>query len=201
VRALRNRQKRNLLATVLLSQGVPMILGGDELGRTQCGNNNAYCQDNEISWFDWERLDSDLLGFVTRLIRLRRDHPVFRRRRFFQGVQILSDQLTDIAWFKPDGGQMSADDWRNGYARSLGVFLNGDEIAAPDPRGRRLHDDSFFLLFNAHDQGLRFTLPRGPYGRRWMRILDTADPLPRFYRGGGQVPVTGRSLALLRKVE
>jgi isoamylase len=201
VRALRDRQKRNLLATVLLSQGVPMILGGDEMGRTQCGNNNAYCQDNDISWFDWEQMDTELIGFVARLIRLRRDHPVFRRRRFFQGVQIQSEELTDIAWFKPDGGQMGAADWRNGYARSLGVFLNGDEIAAPDPRGRRPRDDSFFLLLNAHEQALRFTLPRGPYGRRWMRILDTADPLPRFYRAGGQVPVVGRSLALLRKVE
>jgi isoamylase len=201
VRALRDRQKRNFLATVLLSQGVPMISGGDEIGRTQCGNNNAYCQDDDISWFDWERMDSDLMGFVARLIRLRRDHPVFRRRRFFQGVQIQSEELSDIGWFKPDGGQMGAADWRNGYARSLGVFLNGDEIAAPDPRGRRLRDDSFFLLLNAHDQALRFTLPRGPYGRRWMRILDTADPLPRFYRAGGQVPVAGRSLALLRKVE
>jgi isoamylase len=201
IRALRDRQKRNFLATVLLSQGVPMILGGDELGRTQCGNNNAYCQDNEVSWFDWARQDADLLGFVTSLIRLRRDHPVFRRRRFFQGRRIQGEALTDIAWFKPDGDQMSADDWRNGYARSLAIFLNGDEIAAPDPRGRRLRDDSFFVLFNAHDQPLRFTLPRGPYGRRWLRILDTADPLPRFYRAGGQVPVTGRSLALLRKVE
>ena len=201
IRALRDRQKRNFLATLLLSQGVPMILGGDELGRTQCGNNNAYCQDNEISWFDWEHQDADLLSFVTRLIRLRREHPVFRRRRFFQGRRIQGEELTDIAWFKPDGEQMSADDWRNGYARSLAVFLNGDEIAAPDPRGRRLSDDSFFVLFNAHDQSLRFTLPRGPYGRRWMRILDTADPLPRFYRAGGHVPVTGRSLALLRKVE
>jgi isoamylase len=201
INALRDRQRRNFLATVLLSQGVPMILGGDEFGRTQCGNNNAYCQDNELSWLDWERRDEELLSFVTRLIALRRDHPVFRRRRFFQGRQIQGEELTDIAWFKPDGGQMRADDWRNGYARSLGVFLNGEEIAAPDPRGRRLRDDSFFVLFNAHDQSLRFTLPRGPYGRRWMRILDTADPLPRFYRAGGQVPVAGRSLALLRKVE
>jgi isoamylase len=201
VRSLRDRQKRNLLATMILSQGVPMLLGGDEMGRTQCGNNNAYCQDNELSWFDWEDQDQDLMGFVARLIRLRKDHPVFRRRRFFQGRQIQSEELTDIAWFKPDGGQMTADDWRNGYARSLGVFLNGEEISAPDPRGRRLRDDSFFVLFNAHEGPLRFTLPRGPYGRRWMRVLDTADPLPRFYRAGGQVPVTGRSLALLRKVE
>jgi isoamylase len=138
---------------------------------------------------------------VSRLIRLRRDHPVFRRRRWFQGRSIRGEELTDIAWFKPDGGQMTDEDWRNGYARSLAVFLNGEDIGAPDPRGRRLHDDSFFLLFNAHDQPLRFALPRGPYGRRWMRILDTADPLPRFYRAGGQVPVADRSLALLRKVE
>jgi glycogen operon protein len=201
VLALRDRQKRNLLATLLLSQGVPMISGGDELGRTQRGNNNAYCQDNELSWFDWEDRDTDLLGFVGRLIRLRRDHPVFRRRRWFQGRSIRGEELTDIAWFKPDGGQMNEEDWRNGYARSLAVFLNGEDIGAPDPRGRRPRDDSFFLLFNADDQPMRFTLPRGPYGRRWMRILDTADPLPRFYRAAGQVPVAARSLALLRKVE
>jgi isoamylase len=199
--ALRDRQRRNLLATLLLSQGVPMISGGDEIGRTQRGNNNAYCQDNELSWYDWSRRDNDLLGFVSRLIRLRRDHAVFRRRRWFQGRSIRGEQLTDIAWFKPDGGQMTEEDWRNGYARSLAVFLNGEDLGAPDPRGRRPRDDSFFLLLNAHDQPLRFTLPRGPYGRRWMRILDTADPLPRFYRAAGQVPVAARSLALLRKVE
>ncbi len=199
--ALRDRQRRNLLATLLLSQGVPMISGGDEIGRTQRGNNNAYCQDNELSWYDWSRRDNDLLGFVSRLIRLRRDHAVFRRRRWFQGRSIRGEQLTDIAWFKADGGQMTEEDWRNGYARSLAVFLNGEDLGAPDPRGRRPRDDSFFLLLNAHDQPLRFTLPRGPYGRRWMRILDTADPLPRFYRAAGQVPVAARSLALLRKVE
>ncbi|HKF75249.1 MAG TPA: glycogen debranching protein GlgX [Candidatus Dormibacteraeota bacterium] len=201
IRALRERQKRNFLATLLLSQGVPMISGGDEIGRTQRGNNNAYCQDNEISWFDWENQDVDLLGFVTRLIRLRREHPVFRRRRWFQGQEIRGEERIDIAWFKPDGGQMTQHDWRNGFARSLGVFMNGEEIASPDERGRRLRDDSFFLLLNAHDQPLRFVLPRGPFGRRWMRVLDTADPLPRFYRAGGQVPVAGRSLALLRRVE
>jgi isoamylase len=204
VRVLRDRQKRNFLASLLLSQGVPMILGGDEIGRTQAGNNNAYCQDNEISWFDWEARDEALFEFTARLIKLRRDHPVFRRRRWFQGRQITGAADTDgidIAWFKPDGGQMTEEDWRNGYARSLAVFLNGEEIATPDPRGRRQLDDSFFLLFNAHDQPLRFTLPRGPHGRRWMRMLDTADPLPRFYRSGGQVPVADRSLALLRKVE
>ena len=201
VRALRDRQRRNLLTTLLLSQGVPMILGGDEIGRTQRGNNNAYCQDNAISWYDWEHRDPDLQAFVARLIQLRRSHPVFRRRRWFQGRQIHGEELTDIAWLKPDGGQMTQEDWQNGFARSLAVFLNGEEIAIPDPRGRRLRDDSFFILFNAHDHPLRFTLPRGPFGRRWMRVLDTADPLPRFYRAGGHVPVAEGSLVLLRKVE
>jgi len=201
IRALRDRQKRNLLATLLLSQGVPMLLGGDDIGRTQRGNNNAYCQDNATSWFDWESNDGDLHSFVARLIQLRRDHPVFRRRRWFQGREIHGEELTDVAWFTPDGGQMTLQDWQNGFARSLAVFLNGEEIASPDHRGRRLRDDSFFILFNAHDQPLRFTLPRGPYGRRWMRALDTADPLPRFYRAGGHVPVVGRSLVLLRRVE
>jgi isoamylase len=201
VRALRDRQKRNFLATLLLSQGVPMILAGDEMGRTQQGNNNAYCQDNEISWLDWEHRDEQLLEFTAQLIRLRRDHPVFRRRRWFLGRPIRGEAMTDIAWFKPDGNPMTDQDWNDGFARSLAVFLNGDEIASPDPRGRKLRDDSFFVLFNAHDQSLRFILPKGPYGRRWMRILDTANPLPRFYRAGGQVPVEERSLVVLRKVE
>src|SRR5579875_1224566 len=201
VRALRDRQKRNFLATLLLSQGVPMILAGDEMGRTQRGNNNAYCQDNEISWLDWEHRDEQLLEFTARLIRLRREHPGFRRRRWFLGRPIHGEGMTDIAWFKPDGNPITDRDWNDGFARSLAVFLNGEEIASPDPRGRRLRDDSFFILFNAHDQPLRFVLPRGPYGRRWMRILDTANPLPRFYRAGGQVPVEERSLVLLRKIE
>jgi isoamylase len=201
IQALRDRQKRNLLATLLLSQGVPMILGGDEIGRTQLGNNNAYCQDNEHSWFDWERMDGDLLAFVERLVAFRREHPVFRRRRWFQGRPIHGEELRDIAWFRPDGNQMTDADWRNGYAKSLAVFLNGEEIASPDPRGRRVRDDSFFILFNAHFEPIRFSLPRGGYGQRWMRVLDTADPLPRFYRAGGQVPVSDRSLAVLKKVE
>ncbi len=201
IRALRDRQKRNFLATLLLSQGVPMILAGDEMGRTQQGNNNAYCQDNEISWLDWEHRDERLLEFTARLIRLRREHPVFRRRRWFLGRPIRGQDTTDIAWFKPDGNPMADRDWNDGFARSLAVFLNGEEIAAPDPRGRKLRDDSFFLLFNAHDRPVRFVLPRGGFGRRWMRILDTANPLPRFYRAGGQVPVEERSLVLLRKVE
>jgi glycogen operon protein len=199
VQACRDRQKRNMLATLLFSQGVPMILGGDELGRTQHGNNNGYCQDNEISWFDWENVDESLFHFTARLIELRREHPVFRRRRWFLGHPITAAGLTDIAWFRPDGNQMTAEDW--GSALAMAVFVNGEEIAAPDSRGRKVRDDSFFVLFNPSPDPVRFTLPRGPYGRRWMRILDTGDPLPRFHRAGAQVPVIGRSLVLLRKVE
>lgn len=178
-----------------------MILGGDEMGRTQRGNNNAYCQDNEVSWFDWEHVDHGLLRFTSHLVAFRREHPVFRRRRWFQGRSIRGEGATDIAWFKPDGGLMSEADWQVGFAKSLAVYLNGEEIASPDPRGRRVRDDSFFVLFNAHDGPVRFTLPRGAYGQRWKRVLDTASELPRFYRAGGQVPVAGRSVVVLQKVE
>ncbi|HEX6547726.1 MAG TPA: glycogen debranching protein GlgX [Candidatus Dormibacteraeota bacterium] len=201
VNALRDRQKRNFLATLLLSQGVPMLLGGDEIGRSQGGNNNAYCQDNEISYFDWDHRDDALLLFVLRLLEIRRSHPVFRRRGWFQGRPIHGSELKDIAWFKPDGGQMTDEDWANGYAKSLSVFLNGDEIPSPDPRGRRLRDDSFFLMFNAHYEPIDFTLPAREFGTRWFRVLDTTDSLPRFYRASAKVPVADRALCLLRRVE
>ena len=178
-----------------------MLLGGDEIGRTQLGNNNGYCQDNELSYFDWERRDDGLLMFTERALQLRREHPVFRRRRWFQGRDIHGEQLLDIAWFKPDGGQMTGDDWSNGYAKSLAVFLNGDQISAPDPRGQHVFDDSFFLMFNAHHEPIDFLLPRGEFGARWIRILDTVESLPRFYRAGQKVPVADRSLCLLRRVE
>ena len=201
VNALRDKQKRNFLSTLFFSQGVPMLLGGDEIGRTQLGNNNGYCQDNELSYFDWERRDDALLMFTERALQMRRDHPVFRRRRWFQGRDIHGEQLLDIAWFKPDGGQMTGDDWSNGYAKSLAVFLNGDQISAPDPRGQHVIDDSFFLMFNAHHEPIDFLLPRGEFGARWIRVLDTVESLPRFYRAGQKVPVADRSLCLLRRVE
>ncbi|GLX00128.1 glycogen debranching protein GlgX [Microtetraspora sp. NBRC 16547] len=205
VARLRERQKRNLLATLFLSQGVPMLSHGDEIGRTQGGNNNAYCQDNETSWVDWSdtRENRLLLDFTRRLSRLRRDHPVFRRRRFFYGrpERGSRDELSDIAWLTPSGTEMTDQDWRNGYARALAVFLNGDAITEPDRRGRRITDDSFLLLFNAHHDVIRFTVPTG-FGEMWTTALDTARPVTtdaRVCRAGEEVPVSGRSVRVLRR--
>jgi glycogen operon protein len=178
VRALRARQQRNFLTTLLLSQGVPMIALGDELGRTQQGNNNAYCQDNEISWVDWSLDDDerDLLDFARRIVQLRHDHPVFRRRRFFAGSPEHGGEsdLGDIAWFTPTGEHMSDEHWQNGYARALMVFFNGEAIPEPDPRGDRIVDHSFLVIFNAHQEPMSFTLPDGDYGVCWKPVLDTA---------------------------
>jgi len=173
VQDARDRQRRNMLATLLLSQGVPMVLGGDEIGRTQGGNNNAYCQDNEISWFDWEAVDEPLLEFAQRLIALRREHPVFRRRHWFQGRPIRG--TVDIAWLRPDGSEMDDEDWNAGFARSVGVFLNGGAILGRDPRGMRIHDDSFLLLFNAHHEPVEWTLPADGLGTSWEVVLATAE--------------------------
>ncbi|WP_155355511.1 glycogen debranching protein GlgX [Acrocarpospora macrocephala] len=202
VAQLREQQKRNFLATLFLSQGVPMLSHGDELGRTQQGNNNAYCQDNEISWVDWEE-NWLLLDFTRRVAKLRREHPVFRRRRFFYGrpVRGSDDQLSDIVWFTPSGTVMTDGDWSNGYARALAVFLNGDAITEPDRRGRRITDDSFLLLFNAHFDVITFTIPKD-YGEMWTTELDTAMPIStdsRMCRAGEGVPVAGRSVRVLRR--
>ncbi len=179
VNRLRRRQQRNFLATLLLSQGVPMILAGDEMGRTQGGNNNAYCQDNELSWVDWscrEEYD-DLLALTASLSAFRREHPVFHRRRWFFGRPLRGTGVSDIAWFAPDGTEMSDEDWNTGFAKSLAVFLNGDAIPDPDPRGERITDDSFLLCFNAHHEGLPFRIPDGKFGKGWVVVLDT-DNLP-----------------------
>jgi isoamylase len=173
VEALRRRQQRNLLTTLLLSQGVPMLLAGDELGRTQHGNNNAYCHDSELSWLHWDDIDDDLLDFTRRLIGLRRAHPVFRRRRFFEGRRIQAAGATDIGWFTPRGTVMSESDWHNPSARSLAVFLNGDAIPTVGPRGERITDDSFFVLFNAAERRTPFTLPAGPWPASWTKVIDT----------------------------
>ncbi len=172
---LREQQKRNLLTTLFLSQGVPMLLHGDEMGRTQGGNNNAYCQDNRVSWLDWAdvRRNEELFDFASGLINLRHAHPVFRRRRYFQGRPVRGSNIDDIAWLKPDGQPMGDDDWEVGFARSLAVFLNGRGIPELDARGERIHDDSFLLLFNASHEDIDFTLPEQEYGAEWHPVVDT----------------------------
>jgi isoamylase len=198
---LRNRQQRNFLATLFVSQGVPMLLHGDEMGRTQRGNNNTYCQDNEISWVDWHHLDADLLAFTRQVSQLRAEHPVFRRRRFFDG-RGQGDQLGDIDWFSPSGDHMTGDDWRDGRAASVIVFLNGDAITEPGPHGERVSDDSFLLLFHAHYEDLDFALPDASYGQAWEAVLDTADPdvgdrTP--HEAGEKLRRSGRSVLVLRR--
>ncbi len=204
VRELRLRQQRNFLTTLLLSQGVPMLAHGDEMGRTQEGNNNAYCQDTELAWMDWE-LDADqegLLEFTRSLVALRRDHPVFRRRRFFAGSADHGgeSEVGDIAWFEPNGEHMDAESWANGYARSVAVFLNGDAIHEPDPRGQRIVDDSFLICFNAHYEAIDFTIPTADYGAGWQLVVDTTDPaaLVTMHLPGGEVTVGPRSVVVLR---
>ena len=205
INELRARQRRNFLATLLCSQGVPMLLAGDELGRTQRGNNNAYCQDNETSWVDWSTLDdqADLLEFARVVAELRRAHPVFRRRRFFVGPDTAAvDGVGDIAWFTPSGREMKDADWKTGYAKALGVFLNGAAITEPDPRGEPVRDDSFLLLFSADSQPVRFTLPGPKFGGSWAVVLDSgaAPPVdPREYGAGAEVLVAPRAMAVLRR--
>jgi isoamylase len=206
---LRERQKRNLLATLLLSQGVPMIAHGDELSRTQSGNNNVYCQDNETSWVDWQaaREHAVLTEFTAKLTALRAAHPVFRRRRFFQGRQIRGSRIEDIAWLRPDGEQMTDKDWEVGHARTVAIFLNGQGIPERDELGQRIVDDSFLLLCNAHHQAVPFTLPDQNYGHGWEVVIDTADPLLANARRkqreavpGGRLRVLGRAMIVLRRL-
>ncbi|MDQ1485213.1 MAG: isoamylase [Actinomycetota bacterium] len=205
--ALREQQKRNFLTTLLVSQGVPMLLHGDEFGRTQGGNNNGYCQDSEISWIDWTlRTEHEvLLNFTRMLTQLRRDHPVFRRRRFFEGkpAHVAGEELRDIAWFTPAGTEMTESDWETGYAKSLGVFLNGEAIGYPDQRGQPVVDDSFLLIFNAADTGIDFTMPTSEYGERWEVVVDTSTPLDverPSVKAESAVPVDSRSVLVFRRV-
>jgi isoamylase len=218
---LRARQRRNFLATLLLSQGVPMLLGGDEFGRTQDGNNNCYCQDNELSWLHWPAGPGPATGiqtnrpgtgpsldsFVRTLIRLRAEHPVFRRRRFFAGEAGHSrpDHLGDIRWLTPAADEMTGEDWAAGFAKSLTVFLNGDAITEPDPRGQRITDDSFMLMFNAAEHDLDFTVPAAEFGEQWLTEIDTAEPQPppggaATVKPGDRLALASLSLRLLRRV-
>ena len=189
VGALRQRQKRNLLATLLFSQGVPMLLAGDEIGRTQAGNNNAYCHDNRLSWVDWESADRELAQFVTKLLGLRSRHPLFRRRTYFRGRAVRDPEMKDISWLNPDGTEMSDHDWNKTFARALGVLISGRGLTERDEYARLVEDDDLLLLFNAHDEDIAFTLP----GDGWQLLLDTAGA------GAAARPyaLRGRALALL----
>jgi glycogen operon protein len=203
VNALRARQQRNFLTTLMLSQGVPMIAHGDELGRTQQGNNNVYCQDNELSWIDWANADTDLIEFTRTVSALRAAHPVFRRRRFFSGRPVRRRGgvgLPDIAWFAPDGSEMSDEDWESGFAKSIAVYLNGQGIPDLDMRGQRVTDDSFVLFFNAHYEPIDFTRPAEEFGAAWVPEINTAADLgeAKPIDAGGIVTGDARSVIVLR---
>jgi glycogen operon protein len=183
-----------------------MIGHGDELGRTQRGNNNGYCQDSEITWVDWESVDESLLAFVRDLTALRRDHPVFRRRRFFDGRpvrRVAGTPIMDIAWFTPDGVEMSEEAWGVPFGKCIAVFLNGDGIPDTDPRGERISDDSFLLCFNGHHEPVDFTTPPGEYAEKWQVVLDTADGTDPdrspASNAGDRITVHARSLLVLIK--
>ncbi|HZB85137.1 MAG TPA: glycogen debranching protein GlgX [Gaiellaceae bacterium] len=205
VLALRDLRQRNFVATLFLSLGVPMLLGGDELGRSQGGNNNAYCQDNEISWFDWslDERQERLLAFTRRVIALRHAHPVFRRDEFLAGREAMGSGLPDVWWFRPDGRRMTRRNWQDADARALGVFLNGREIGRQTAEGERVEDDSFLLLLNAHHEPVVFTLPPRRFGARWAVELATAEPERRDEGPSAgardELTVEARSLLLLRR--
>jgi isoamylase len=206
INTLRAKQQRNLLTTLLVSQGVPMIVGGDEIGRTQHGNNNPYCQDNEISWFDWDHVDAGLMAFTARVIHFRKQHPAFKRRRWFVGRPLFGEQVCDIGWFKFDGTLMSGEDWKSGIARTIGVFINGEGLPDPDSRGDRIADDSFYLLFNAHYEEVPFKLPQGEWGDRWVKVIDTSQLVPDLRdptecRAGQEIRVQAYSMVVLKRNE
>jgi glycogen operon protein len=201
--ALRAKQKRNLLATLLLSQGVPMLYQGDDIGHTQLGNNNAYCQDSSISWVNWDLQpqDRDLLAFVQRLINLRKRHPIFRRRHFFQGRPIKGANIKDVLWLNPAGHEMSEDEWRDSSVRCLGMFLSGQGLDETDERGRRLSDENFLVLLNAHHEDVEFVLPAYRPGARWTAWMDTSREgglrPADTYDSGASYPLQARSMVVL----
>ncbi|GLY29940.1 glycogen debranching protein GlgX [Kineosporia sp. NBRC 101731] len=205
VNAMRSRQQRNFIATLILSQGVPMLCHGDELGRTQNGNNNGFCQDSELTWVDWEYADQELQEFTRAASALRAKHPIFRRRRFFDGLPVRrrgAEGVPDISWFRPDGSEMTDEDWDSGFGKSVAMFLNGRGITGTDARGQRVTDDSFLLIFNAHHEDLQFTLPPSEYGESWRVVLDsqlaaTPEEQVNEAKAGGTLLVEARSLVVL----
>jgi glycogen operon protein len=204
--ALRGKQKRNLLTTLFLSQGVPMLVAGDERGRTQKGNNNAYCQDNEISWMDWQKTDQDLLNFTKRLIYFYKNHPAFLRKRWFKGGPVNENGLEDIAWFLPEGRQMTQENWNHDFAKSLAVYLNGDALRSQGPKGEPITDDNFYIIFNAYHEPLHYKLPVKKYGRNWIKVLDTAanfiadEAMPGKHSSKTTITVEGRSVVVLKQL-
>jgi glycogen operon protein len=202
---LRAKQTRKLLATLLLSQGIPMVWGGDEMCRTQKGNNNGYCQDNEISWYDWSSADQDLLEFAAQLIQFRRAHQIFHRPRWFRGSPIDRTGIDDIGWFTPEAKQMTQVEWGETFTKSMAVFFNGQALPNLDDFGQRIVDDTFYLLLNAHYEPITFTLPEEKWGKTWEKVFATNEA--RFsdsadaFASGAQLAVEGRSLTLLCKRE
>lgn len=203
INLLREKQKKNFLTTLFLSQGVPMLLAGDEWGRTQQGNNNAYCQDNEISWLNWAAVDEELLAFTKKIIGFRNEHPVFRRHNWFKGMPVKDKGLEDIAWFLPSGKEMDQHHWNEDFAKSLGIFLNGYGIHALGPRGQEIIDDSFYLIFNAYHDTLQYVLPVKKYGKKWHLEFATANNvelLKEVYLANDKVVVESRSIIVLRQI-
>jgi isoamylase len=202
ITALRSKQKRNFLTTLFLSQGVPMLVAGDEMGRTQQGNNNAYCQDNEISWLNWQHQDTELQEFTRQLIHLRREHAAFSRKSWFKGEPITGDSIEDIAWFLPEGLQMDDEHWQQGFAKSVAVFLNGQGLHAVNSQGEKVVDDNFYMIFNAHDESLDYKLPAEKYSADWRVLVDTSQPVfnptDKVYKAGETICVQGRSVVLLQ---
>ena len=207
INTLRERQRRNFLVTLFISQGVPMLCGGDEFGRTQKGNNNAYCQDNEISWLNWQQRDEKqkaLLEFTRKMIQLRHDHPVFRRPKFFQGRRIRGSEIKDVMWFNPGGNEMSDEEWSSPFARCLGMLLSGDTIDVLSFTGEPIRDDTFLFLVNAHYEPIPFLLP-GQEHLEWQLILDTATDEgflaePKRFASGDDVPVVDHGACLLKLI-
>ncbi|MGI4750419.1 MAG: glycogen debranching protein GlgX [Janthinobacterium lividum] len=202
INKLRDQQKRNMLTTLFLSQGVPMLVAGDEFGRTQSGNNNAYCQDNEISWLNWENADNSLLKFTQKLIAFRKKHSVFAKRSWFKGHSIKVDGLNDIAWFLPEGKEMSEENWSHDFAKSLAVYFNGNEINAVDLEGKKVVDDNFYVIFNAYHEPLDYMLPPEKYGDTWVKVLDTTEDCisenGTTFKATENINVAGRSIVVLK---
>ncbi|OQP61968.1 glycogen debranching enzyme [Niastella vici] len=199
---LRAQQKRNLLTTLMLSQGVPMLRAGDETGQTKNGNNNTYCQDNEISWINWQKTDKDLLEFARQLIRWRRDHPIFCRRRWFKGSLIKEVKVKDIDWFLPDGSEMTEQNWNSGFAKSLAVYLNGSHLNITGAKGEVINDDNFYIIFNADAEPLQYKLPVKKFGDKWIEVINTIrnglTPDGHIFKPGDTITAEGRSVILLQ---